>query len=70
MIDFKNIEHRLEHVLTVHGIDFINDSKATNVNATWFALESMNKDVIWIVGGVDKKMITLSLKKLFCKKSK
>ena len=54
MIDFKNIEHRLEHVLTVHGIDFINDSKATNVNATWFALESMNKDVVWIVGGVDK----------------
>ena len=54
MLDFKNIEHRLEHVLTVHGIDFINDSKATNVNATWFALESMNKDVVWIVGGVDK----------------
>ena len=44
----------MEYVLTVHGIDFINDSKATNVNATWFALESMNKDVVWIVGGVDK----------------
>ncbi len=54
MIDFQNIEHRLEHVLTVHGIDFINDSKATNINATWFALESMNKKVIWIAGGVDK----------------
>jgi len=54
MIDFQNIEHRLEHVLTVHGIDFINDSKATNVNACWFALETMQKDVIWIVGGVDK----------------
>ena len=53
-IDFENIEHRLEHVLTVHGIDFINDSKATNVNACWYALESMNKDVIWIAGGVDK----------------
>ena len=39
MIDFQNIEHRLEYVLTVHGIDFINDSKATNVNATWYALE-------------------------------
>ena len=37
MIDFQNIEHRLEHVLTVHGIDFINDSKATNVNASWYA---------------------------------
>ena len=54
MIDFQNLEHRLEHVLTVHGIDFINDSKATNVNASWFALESMQKNVVWIVGGVDK----------------
>ena len=54
MIDFQNVEHRLEHVLTVHGIDFINDSKATNVNACWYALESMTKDVVWIVGGVDK----------------
>ena len=54
MIDFQNLEHRLEYVLTVHGIDFINDSKATNINACWFALESMNKDVVWIVGGVDK----------------
>ena len=54
MIDFQNVEHRLEHVLTVHGIDFINDSKATNVNASWYALESMKKNVVWIVGGVDK----------------
>ncbi len=54
MIDFQNVEHRLEYVLTVHGIDFINDSKATNVNACWFALESMTKVVVWIVGGVDK----------------
>jgi UDP-N-acetylmuramoylalanine--D-glutamate ligase len=54
MIDFHNIEHRLEYVLTVHGIDFINDSKATNVNACWYALESMTKSVVWIVGGVDK----------------
>ena len=54
MIDFQNVEHRLEYVLTVHGIDFINDSKATNVNACWYALESMTKKVVWIVGGVDK----------------
>ena len=54
MIDFQNVEHRLEYVLTVHGIDFINDSKATNINSCWFALESMQKDVVWIVGGVDK----------------
>ena len=54
MIDFQNVEHRLEFVLTVHGIDFINDSKATNINASWFALESINKKIIWIAGGVDK----------------
>ena len=52
--DFENIEHRLEHVATIHGIDFINDSKATNINSTWYALESANKPVIWIVGGLDK----------------
>jgi len=52
--DFENIEHRLEFVNSVHGIDFINDSKATNVNSTWYALESMEKPVIWIAGGVDK----------------
>ncbi len=54
MIDFQNVEHRLEYVITVHGIEFINDSKATNVNASWFALESMNKNIVWIAGGVDK----------------
>jgi UDP-N-acetylmuramoylalanine--D-glutamate ligase len=52
--DFHNVEHRLEHVLTVHGIEFVNDSKATNVNSTWYALESFNKPVILILGGVDK----------------
>ena len=54
MLDFQNIEHRLEYVLSIHGINFINDSKATNINAAWYALESMTKPVIWIVGGVDK----------------
>jgi UDP-N-acetylmuramoylalanine--D-glutamate ligase len=52
--DFENVEHRLEAVSTVHGIDFINDSKATNVNSTWYALESMKQPTIWIAGGVDK----------------
>lgn len=52
--DFQNVEHRLEHVACVHGIDFINDSKATNVNSTWYALESMNKPVVLVLGGVDK----------------
>jgi len=48
------VEHRLERFLKVHGIEFINDSKATNVNSTWYALESMNNQVVWIAGGVDK----------------
>ena len=54
MSDFKNIAHRLEHVAKVQGIEFINDSKATNVNSVWYALESMTGPVVWIVGGVDK----------------
>tara|TARA_B110000046_G_C13011135_1_gene406719 strand:- start:1703 stop:3043 length:1341 start_codon:yes stop_codon:yes gene_type:complete len=52
--DFKNVEHRLEFVAKVNGIEFINDSKATNVNSAWFALESMANPTVWIVGGVDK----------------
>jgi UDP-N-acetylmuramoylalanine--D-glutamate ligase len=52
--DFQNIEHRLESAGNIHGIEFINDSKATNVNSTWYALESMTKPVIWIIGGLDK----------------
>ena len=54
MTDFVNAEHRLEFVATINGIEFINDSKATNVNSTWYALESMVKPIVWIVGGVDK----------------
>ena len=54
LADFEKIEHRLEPVLSVYGVDYINDSKATNVNAAWYALDSMNKPVIWICGGVDK----------------
>ena len=52
--DFSAVEHRLESVGKVQGIEFINDSKATNINSTWYALECMNQPVIWIVGGVDK----------------
>ncbi|MGY3213896.1 UDP-N-acetylmuramoyl-L-alanine--D-glutamate ligase [Mucilaginibacter sp. HD30] len=54
MAQFKNIEHRLEFVAKISGISFINDSKATNVNSTWYALESMSSDVVLILGGVDK----------------
>ena len=54
MADFKGVEHRLERFLKVHGIEFINDSKATNINSTWYALESMSQPTVWIVGGIDK----------------
>ena len=52
--NFHSLEHRMEFVATVKGVDFINDSKATNVNSTWYALESMQKPTILILGGVDK----------------
>ena len=52
--NFQSLEHRMEHVATVRGVEFINDSKATNVNSTWYALESMTKPTVLILGGVDK----------------
>ncbi len=51
---FKGLEHRLEYVATIRGVEYINDSKATNVNSVWFALESMKKPVVLILGGQDK----------------
>ncbi len=66
--DFQNIPHRLEYIANVMGIEFVNDSKATNVNATWYALESMNKPVIWIAGGQDKGNDYTLLKGLVRKK--
>jgi UDP-N-acetylmuramoylalanine--D-glutamate ligase len=54
LADFQGVEHRLEPVITVYGINFINDSKATNVNSTWYALECMETKVVWIAGGIDK----------------
>jgi len=52
--NFQGVEHRLEHVLKINKVQYINDSKATNVNATYYALESMSAPTVWIVGGVDK----------------
>jgi len=52
--NFQTLEHRMEHVVTIRGVEFINDSKATNINSTWYALESMTKPTILILGGVDK----------------
>ena len=54
LTNFQGAEHRLEKVLKINNVQYINDSKATNVNATFFALDSMNTPTVWIVGGVDK----------------
>lgn len=61
---FHNVEHRLEIVGKVRNVDFINDSKATNVNAVWYALESIKQPIVWIAGGVDKGNDYDSLKPL------
>ncbi|MBB4118646.1 UDP-N-acetylmuramoylalanine--D-glutamate ligase [Mesonia hippocampi] len=52
--NFQGVEHRLEKVLKINNVQYINDSKATNINATYYALDSMSENTIWIVGGVDK----------------
>jgi UDP-N-acetylmuramoylalanine--D-glutamate ligase len=70
MCNFQNIEHRLESVGKISGISFINDSKATNVNSTWYALESMTSDVVLIMGGVDKGNDYTMLKELVKQKVK
>jgi UDP-N-acetylmuramoylalanine--D-glutamate ligase len=71
---FESLEHRMESVATIKGVEFINDSKATNINSTWFALESMEKPTILILGGVDKgndysllkEMVTEKVKAIVC----
>ncbi len=71
---FESLEHRMEPVGIIKGVEFINDSKATNVNSTWYALESMNKPVILILGGVDKgndyepmkELVTEKVKAIVC----
>ena len=72
--NFHSLEHRMEFVATVRGVDFINDSKATNVNSTWYALESMQKNTVLILGGVDKgndyeliaELVTDKVKAIVC----
>jgi len=74
LADFQGVEHRLEPVITVYGINFINDSKGTNVNSTWYALECMETDVVWIAGGIDKgndyselfSVVKLKVKAIVC----
>ncbi|WP_462316939.1 UDP-N-acetylmuramoyl-L-alanine--D-glutamate ligase [Marinilabilia sp.] len=72
--DFSAVEHRLENVAEINGVMYINDSKATNIDSTWYALESMEKPVIWIAGGTDKgndysvleELAVQKVKKLIC----
>lgn len=74
LADFRGVEHRLESFIKLQEVEYINDSKATNVNSTWYALESMNKPTIWIVGGVDKgndyseldKLVKQKVKAIIC----
>ncbi|MDP2722522.1 MAG: UDP-N-acetylmuramoyl-L-alanine--D-glutamate ligase [Bacteroidales bacterium] len=74
MSDYHNIAHRLEYVSSVHGISFINDSKATNVNSTWYAMEYVDRPTVWIVGGIDKgndysplmKLVKQKVKAIIC----
>ena len=68
--DFEGAEHRLEAVLKINGVQYINDSKATNVNATYYALDSMKHPTVWIVGGVDKGNDYLDLMPLVREKVK
>ncbi len=70
LMDFQGIEHRLEAVMKVHGMQFINDSKATNINSCWYALESVKGEIIWIAGGVDKGNNYSELTDLVSKKVK
>ncbi len=70
LMTFKGVEHRLEAVLKVRGVMFINDSKATNVNSAWYALESMKSKTVWIVGGTDKGNDYSELKDLVKEKVK
>ena len=67
---FENMPHRLEYVARIHGIDFINDSKATNVNSVWYALETTNAPIIWIVGGIDKGNDYTKIEELVAQKVK
>ena len=67
---FQGVEHRLENVLTINKVKYINDSKATNVNATYYALESMESPTVWIVGGVDKGNNYADLNKVVNKRVK
>jgi len=74
LAEFQNVNHRMQSVATIGGIEFINDSKATNVNSTYFALDSVKRPIIWIAGGKDKgndyhsldEMVQAKVKAIVC----
>ena len=68
--DFENTEHKLEFVKNIEGVDFVNDSRATNANAVWFALESMHQPVIWITNMNNVETITDDLQQIIQQKVK
>jgi UDP-N-acetylmuramoylalanine--D-glutamate ligase len=68
--DFENTEHKLEFVKNIEGVDFVNDSRATNANAVWFAMESMQQPIIWITNMSNTELITEDLKQLIQEKVK
>lgn len=70
LMTFQSVEHRLENFAEINGVKYINDSKATNVNATYYALESMKQPTVWIVGGKDKGNDYTEIEELVKKKVK
>jgi UDP-N-acetylmuramoylalanine--D-glutamate ligase len=70
LTEFQALPHRMENVTTVGGVQYINDSKSTNVNSSYFALESVNKPIVWIAGGKDKGNDYSSLEKMVASKVK
>lgn len=70
LTEFQNLPHRMEKVATIGGIQYINDSKSTNVNSTYFALDSINKPIVWIAGGKDKGNDYSSIEKMVANKVK
>jgi UDP-N-acetylmuramoylalanine--D-glutamate ligase len=68
--DFENTEHKLEYVKNIEGVDFVNDSRATNANAVWFAMENMHQPIIWITNMNSIELITDDLKQLIQEKVK
>jgi UDP-N-acetylmuramoylalanine--D-glutamate ligase len=69
-MDFRQSEHRLETVANIHGIEFINDSRSCSIHSAWYAMESMEKPVIWIAGGLDRVLDYTQLTSLVSKKVK